>query len=79
MPDIVIINTGEVPDSLLKRYSEMHQFPVVDDCDALDTRIIREDLLAREEVVKRKGDVLTRSLVRGDGEKFAKLLVSLLE
>ncbi len=79
MPDVVIVNTGEVPEHLLTRYAEMHQFPVKDDCDDLDTEVIRADLLAREEVVKRKGDVLTRSLVRGDGDKFAELLLGLLE
>jgi uncharacterized cofD-like protein len=81
LPDVVIINTGAVPEHLLTRYADMNQFPVVDDCSALEpkTRIVREDLLAREEVVKKKGDVLTRSLVRGDGEKFARLILSLLK
>ena len=79
LPDVVIVNTGEVPTHLLERYAQMGQFPVVDDCDDLPTEVIRRDLLAREEVVKKKGDVLTRSLVRGDGEKFAQLILELLE
>lgn len=78
MPDFVVINTGQVPQHLLVRYAENFQFPVRDDCADIDTTIIREDLLSSEEVIKKKGDVLQRSLVRGDGEKFAKLLVSLL-
>lgn len=81
LPDVVIINTGEVPEHLLKRYAEMNQFPVTDDSAALEseTMVVREDLLAREEVVKRAGDVLTRSLVRGDSEKLARLILSLLK
>jgi uncharacterized cofD-like protein len=78
MPDVVIVNTGVIPQPLLERYAQLGQFPVVDDCDTLDTVIIREDLLSREEVVKSKGDVLTRSLVRGDGEKFASVILKLL-
>lgn len=78
LPDVVIVNTGEVPAELLKKYEELHQFPVVDDCDELDTTVIRADLLSRDEVVKKKGDVLTRSLVRGDGDKFAEVILGLV-
>ena len=53
------------------------QFPVADDCVHEGYEVIREDLLSREEVVKRSGDVLQRQLVRGDGDKFAELLVTL--
>lgn len=79
MPDHVIINTGEVPAHLLKRYAEAFQFPVVDDCQLLSCNVIRADLLSSDEVVKRKGDVLQRSLVRGDGDKFAKVLLGLFQ
>jgi uncharacterized cofD-like protein len=79
MPDCVIVNTGEVPPRLLEKYAQGFQFPVVDDCDSLSCSIIRDDLLSTEEVVKKKGDVLQRSLVRGDGDKFATLLLSLLQ
>lgn len=79
MPDYVVINTGKVPPHLLEKYALAFQFPVVDDCDSLTCKIIRDDLLSSDEVVKRKGDVLQRSLVRGDGDKFAALLMSLLQ
>lgn len=80
LPNVVIVNTGEVPEHLLKRYAAAHQYPVVDDADSLDTRVIRADLLHSEEVVKTKSDVRKNvSLVRGDGDKTAKLLLSLLE
>ena len=79
MPDYVVINTGQVPAHLLERYAEALQFPVVDDSDVLDCKIIKEDLLSDDEIIKKKGDVLRRSLVRGDGDKFAKMLMGLLE
>lgn len=78
-PDCVILNTGEVPAHLLEKYAQNFQFPVIDDCKDRPYRVIRDDLLSSDEVVKRKGDVLQRSLVRGDGDKFAKVLLSLLE
>jgi 2-phospho-L-lactate transferase/gluconeogenesis factor (CofD/UPF0052 family) len=78
-PDVVVVNTGEVPEHLLKKYADSDQFPVVDDCDGYDAKIIRADLLSRDEVVKSKADVLQRSLVRGDGAKFARLLLTLLD
>lgn len=79
MPDCVIVNTGQVPKPLLEKYAEAFQFPVVDDIENLQCRVIRQDLLSTEEVVKPKGDVLQRSLVRGDGDTFASLLMTLLE
>lgn len=78
-PDIVIVNTGTVPEHLLQKYAESEQYPVIDDCDSYDAEIIRADLLSTDEVVKPKSDVLQRSLVRGDGKKFAKLLMELLK
>lgn len=81
LPEVIIINTGEVPEHLVQRYAELGQFPVIDDCVEMEseTQVIREDLLAREEVVKKKGDILTRSLVRGDSEKLSRLILSLLK
>ncbi len=78
MPDYVVVNTGKVPQHLLEKYALGFQFPVVDDCDVLPCTVLREDLLSSDEVIKRKGDVLQRSLVRGDGDKFAELLMTLL-
>lgn len=78
LPDCVIVNTGVVPQHLLEKYAAAAQYPVKDDCQSLPCTVIRADLLSADEVVKRKGDVLQRSLVRGDGEKFAELLISLL-
>jgi len=79
IPDCVIVNTGEVPHHLLLKYEEKFQFPVIDDCHSVLYEVLRDDLLSPEEVVQRKGDVLQRSLVRGDGDKFASLLMTLVQ
>ena len=78
LPDCVIVNTSSIPQALLERYADLCQFPVVDDTDALPCEIIKAELLSDEEVVKRKGDVLTRSLVRGDAKKTAATIKQLL-
>ncbi len=77
-PDVLVINTSVVPDDLLKRYQENFQFPVVDDCHDAVAKVLRADLLSEDEVVVRNGDVLKRSLVRGDGDKFAAVILGLL-
>ena len=77
-PDVVIVNTGVVPEPVLEQYTKMGQFPVVDDCDGYEAEIIRADLLSTEVVEKSKADGLVRSLVRGDGDTFASLLLQLL-
>jgi uncharacterized cofD-like protein len=78
-PDCVVVNTGEVPKHLLEKYAQGFQYPVIDDCVSSVYTVIRADLLSSDEVVRKKGDVLQRSLVRGDGDKFAKVLLGLLE
>lgn len=78
-PDVVVVNTGIIPVRLLHRYAECKQLPVRDDSDRLTCRVIRADLLSTDEVIQVKGDALQRSLVRGDGDTFAHLLMKLLE
>lgn len=78
-PDTVIVNTGEVPEHLLIKYAESFQFPVVDDSEKLECAVIKENLLDTQEVVKKAGDVLQRSLVRGDADKMAATVHSLLQ
>lgn len=77
-PDTVVVNTATVPDDLLARYAEACQFPVLDDVDGVACTVVRADLLDDEPVVKKEGDVLQRSLVRGDVEKMGDVLYNLL-
>jgi len=78
-PDTVLVNTGIVSESLLKRYADAFQFPVVDDADHIACTIVRADLLDDAEVIQKKGDILQRSLVRGDAKKMGTAIYNLLQ
>ena len=78
-PDTVVVNTAAVPEDLLKRYAEAHQYPVEDDANEVACNVVRADLLDTEPVVKKAGDVLQRSLVRGDAVKMGKVVYDLLK
>jgi len=78
-PHYVLINNIQLPEEIIKKYHEQHEFPVEDDlAKTKDFRIIRKDLLASEEVVRPSGDILKRSLIRHDSGKLAKAIMSLL-
>lgn len=78
-PDTVVVNTAKVSKELLDRYAEAFQYPVVDDMNEVACNIVRADLLDDTPVEKKQGDVLQRSLVRGDAEKMGKVLYDLLQ
>jgi 2-phospho-L-lactate transferase/gluconeogenesis factor (CofD/UPF0052 family) len=77
-PDTVVVNTATVPADLLQKYAEACQFPVVDDADQVACEIVRANLLDDEPVLKKQGDVLQRSLVRGDADKMGIVLYNLV-
>jgi len=77
-PDVILVNTGTVSDTLLKRYAEAFQFPVEDDADCVGCEIVRADLLDDTEVKKKEGDVLKRSLVRGDAQKMGDVIYDII-
>lgn len=77
--DYLIFNSGKLPTIIVRKYQKENEHPVVDDLGVNGNRkIIKADLLAREEVKKVSGDVLKRSLIRHDPKKLAKVLVRLL-
>ncbi len=77
-PDVVLVNTGDVAEDLLEKYAKAGQLPVIDDSAELGMKVIRQDLLSREVVKKSSADVLVRSLVRGDAEKTARVIIDLV-
>ncbi len=78
IPDFVFVNNTPLPDDLLQKYTEQHEFPVVLDQDALSCHVVLGDFIALEEIVRAKGDVLKRSLIRHDSDKLAKAIIALL-
>jgi len=79
MPDVVVHNNRKLPESILKRYAQWGEFPIVDDLDTLrDVHIIRGDIIAIEAIKKSTGDTLRRSLMRHDPDKLAKVIMGIL-
>ena len=78
-PDFVFVNNNDLPTELLKRYETENEFPVCDNCGDADFEIYATDLLASEEIVMSKGDVLRRSLIRHDSSKLARVVYEILQ
>ncbi len=78
-PDYVLINNNNLPEDILGAYYEQKEFPIKDDLETKEgITIIKNDFLASEEVKKKSGDVLKRSLIRHDPEKLARAIVEIL-
>ena len=76
-PDSIIINNNDVSKEMKLKYGIQNEFQVIDDLKSKTCNIIRRDLLAHDEVIKKSGDVLKRSLVRHDSDKLAEVVTSL--
>jgi uncharacterized cofD-like protein len=73
MPDLVIVNTGEIDAELADRYVQEGELPVVN--NLVDVPQLADDFLARGEVVTAAGDTVRRSLVRHDSRKLARAIL----
>ncbi|MBI4972667.1 MAG: YvcK family protein, partial [Candidatus Omnitrophica bacterium] len=65
-----IVNTGEIPSALLKRYAEENAYPVVNDSKTIEQlgyRVIEDDI------------VVADGLIRHDPLKLAKIILGFLE
>lgn len=90
--DCVIVNTQRPDKKALKWYERHKEVPVEDDLpsptfrgkvepglDGMgDCKVIRSKLLSPTKIKKSTPDILTRSLIRHDPAKLAKVVVSLL-
>lgn len=80
--DFVTFNKKRPEEELLKRYrKEDSELVLSADDEAKRYRIITTDLLSRKKVVAQRGDKIakTRSFIRHDADKLAKVLMTLLE
>ena len=75
VPDIVLVNDSPFPEDLLLHYANEHEYPVCIDCGPPLCPVVQADFLGTEKVVRSKGDVLKRSLIRHDAEKLARTLI----
>lgn len=72
--DYILLNSKKLPDDIIKKYEKANDYPVKDDLDKSDKRVIRADFLSGEKPKKDKADVLQRSLIRHSGEKIARAI-----
>lgn len=76
-PDFVILNTGQIPSEILKRYQKDHEFPVKDDLTA-DYQVIRGDFVSKLKVQQKSSDQVERSLLRHDQDKLTQAIIKLI-
>ena len=73
--DYLLVNNRKIPDKILKHYQITDETPILNDLTNKNTLKIREsDLISNSVVAQKKGDPLSRSLVRHDPRKLAKYL-----
>ena len=78
-PDVVLLHEGSFPTDILIEYEKQYEYPIIDDLGSSPPyRVVREDLVNTERVMKDQGDHLKRSLIRHDTEKLAKSLYKIL-
>lgn len=78
VPNYVLVNSGEFPNELLKKYESDGERPVVLNETIKNCEIIQSDMLATEAVQTTKGDVLKRSLIRHNPRKLARKIINIL-
>lgn len=78
LPDYVICNVGDFPAEVLEHYSKQKEFPVVDDLEEGDFKVVRAHLLSHEMQKKSSSDKLKRSLIRHNSDRLAWELIKIL-
>jgi uncharacterized cofD-like protein len=78
MPDSILVNNAPLPEELLQKYAAESEYPVSCENGLTSCTMIQKDLLSSEEIVRGKGDVLRRSLIRHDSNKLAQAILDLL-
>lgn len=77
--DYVLVNSALFPQSILKKYKDMKEYPVVDDLpQKAYYRVIRKPIIGQAIVEKNSSDALVRSLIRHDSDRLAEELTKLV-
>ncbi|MFC1621966.1 uridine diphosphate-N-acetylglucosamine-binding protein YvcK [Patescibacteria group bacterium] len=78
-PHFILVNNGDLPNNVVVKYARANEFVVINDLKKLPgIEIVKKDLVARSEVVRKSGDVVKRSLIRHDSEKLGRVLYSIV-
>lgn len=79
-PDFVTVNNGMIPPSVVEWYAEHDESPVRNNLHESEFKgtIIEEDILNRVHIEKNTSDSLTRSILRHDSDKLAKIINAII-
>lgn len=75
-PEIVLINDGQIPNNILKWYRRHQEKPVINNLNKnnFSGKVITGNLISTNIYKKTKADQLTRSILRHDPKKLAKMI-----
>ncbi len=79
-PDYIVVNSGEVPDAIIKWYESHEESPVQNNLheNGFKGTIIEEDIISRAHIEKNTSDQLTRSILRHDTKKLTPILMDII-
>lgn len=77
--DYVFVNTGRINTQIAKAYAKQHEYPVVNDLNGQHYKVIAGDFASSVQVKKKKGDKLTRALMRHDKTKLTRALKKIIK
>jgi uncharacterized cofD-like protein len=77
-PDYMVVHTAPIREDLLQLYQADGEYPVLHTYTESETKVIGGNFVSEEEVIRVKGDVLRRSLIRHDSHKLARAIMDLL-
>jgi len=72
--DCIIVNTGKIPQHILRAYAKEQEYPVQDDMKR-DVRCIKKNLVSTESSTQASSDILHRSLLRHDPDTIARIVM----
>lgn len=79
-PDVVVVNSGQIPEDMAQLYAEQQEFPVTDDLSLESAaQIIRQDLVDTRSYQQSEHDRVDRSLLRHHRQKLADLISELVK
>lgn len=79
-PDIIVINKNSIPQDVKKWYLLHNEKEVIDNLENsnLGCKVISYDLVNKEPIVATEADNLTRSILRHDSKKLAKVIYKII-
>lgn len=72
--DFILINSGQIPAEVISHYAKEQEYPVKDDLNGLNGKIIRNDLISTTPIKKSKSDDAYRSVLRHDSDKLVDVI-----